>query len=80
MLRRCGLHKIRLPMASIENIDHNVTGIEEKRAFAIEAAIVRIMKAKRRLSHQDLVTEIMMQPLLFQPNNQVYVHMHSIHM
>jgi cullin 1 len=41
--------------------------VEENRVHAIEAAIVRIMKARTTLSHQKLLSEVMAQLTFFRP-------------
>lgn len=64
------MRKIRIPMANLENT-HNPKRVEEDRSFAIEAAIVRIMKARKTLSHQQLIGEVLTQLSFFRPNAQV---------
>lgn len=57
-------------MASLD--DTNVAPVvHESRGFAIDAAIVRIMKARRRLSHNDLINEVFHQLRYFQPQPKV---------
>lgn len=64
------LRKIRIPMASLEE-SHNPRRVEEDRSIAIEAAIVRIMKARKTLGHQQLVAETLTQLSFFQPQPKV---------
>lgn len=45
-----------------------VEKIEDDRSYAIEAAIVRIMKRKLKLSHNDLVSEINNEIIMFKVN------------
>jgi len=61
---------IRIPMATIEE-SHNPNRVEEDRSIAIEAAIVRIMKARKVLSHQQLTSEVLSQLAFFRPNPKV---------
>ena len=80
---RSPLRKIRIPMASLEDI-HNASGavssassalsrkLDEDRAVAIEAAIVRTMKIRKQLAHQQLISEVLTQLAFFKPNPKVY--------
>lgn len=72
IILRCSspLRKIRIPMASLEDA-HNVKRIEEDRTVAIEAAIVRIMKARKTMQHQQLIAEVLAQLSFFHPNPKV---------
>jgi cullin 3 len=62
--------------ASSGNESHAMDGsvpaaVEEDRRHMVEAAIVRIMKARRTLSHNDLITEVTKQvSIRFQPSPQ----------
>jgi cullin 1 len=64
------MRKIRIPMASIE-ASFNTKKVEEDRGIAIEAAIVRIMKARKSLPHQQLISEVLAQLSFFNPNTRV---------
>jgi cullin 1 len=66
----CPLRKVRLPMASLEK-SHNPKRVQEDRSIAIEAAVVRIMKARKQLAHHLLVTEVLQQLHFFKPNPKV---------
>mmetsp|Transcript_14790 Transcript_14790/g.20982 ORF Transcript_14790/g.20982 Transcript_14790/m.20982 type:complete len:773 (-) Transcript_14790:2160-4478(-) len=66
----CNMRKVRIPMASLD-ASHNNKRVEEDRTIAIEAAIVRIMKARKTLQHQQLIAEVLAQLAFFKPNPRV---------
>merc|ERR1719502_333494 len=66
----CTLKKFRIPMASLEE-SHNPKRVEEDRSHVIEACIVRTMKARKTLAHQQLVGEVFSQLSLFRPDGKV---------
>ena len=66
----CNMRKIRIPMASLDSTV-NTKRVEEDRTIAIEAAIVRIMKARKTLQHQQLLSEVLAQMAFFNPNPRV---------
>lgn len=66
----CNMRKIRIPMASLDS-SFNTKRVEEDRSIAIEAAIVRIMKARKTLQHLQLLSEVLAQLAFFNPNPRV---------
>jgi len=64
---KCQQKKIRLPMASLDTISNNKFVIEN-RGLEVDAIIVRIMKSRKVLGHNDLVSDTMKQIALFRTN------------
>ena len=62
--------RLRIPMASLES-SHNKKKVEDDRTHTIEAAIVRIMKARQELKHNDLIAEVIKQLTFFKPKLKV---------
>lgn len=48
--------------------------VQEDRGIAIEAAIVRIMKGRRKLDHLTLVQEVLTSLHMFKPQPQLIKH------
>ena len=68
----CPGRRIKIPaptLGSEETVSKE--RVEEDRSFNIQAAIVRIMKTRKTLGHQQLVTEVLSQLSLFKPNPKV---------
>ena len=59
--------RIKIPMASLDG-NANKARVEEDRSATIDAAIVRIMKSRKTLGHQTLVSEVLSQLTFFKPN------------
>lgn len=66
----CPMRKIRIPMASLED-NQSSKKVEEDRSLSIEASIVRIMKARKTLQHQQLIAEVLTQLSFFKPDPKV---------
>lgn len=62
----CLHRKIKLPTPVQEETQCRAR-VEEDRSITVDAAIVRIMKTRKSLSHQQLVGEVMAQLHFFQP-------------
>jgi len=65
------LRKIRLPMAALEESSQNPKQVDEDRAFATDAAIMRIMKARKVLQHQELIAEVLTHLSFFRADPKV---------
>jgi cullin 1 len=63
----CPMRKIRIPMALLED-NHDMKRVDENRSVMIEAAAVRIMKARKTLEHGQLISEILGQLSYFRPD------------
>jgi cullin 1 len=64
---RSSIKKINIPMPSLEE-NYNPKRLDTNRAIQIEAAIVRIMKARKTLTHNQLVSEVLQQMTFFSPS------------
>jgi len=62
----CNHRKIKIPTPVLEE-SHSKERVEEDRSIAIEAAIVRIMKARKALQYNQLVAEVISQLSSFRP-------------
>jgi len=63
------MHRIRMPMPSADEKKKVVEDVDKDRRYAIDAAVVRIMKARKTLKHQELVLEVVSQlSRMFKPD------------
>jgi cullin 1 len=67
----CNMRKIRIPIASLDASHSNTKQVEADSLIAIEAAIVRLMKARKTLQHQQLIAKLLAQLPFFKPNRRV---------
>ena len=51
------MHRIRVPMPSVDEKKKVIEDVDKDRRYAIDAALVRVMKARKSLKHQELVLE-----------------------
>jgi len=61
------LKKVVLPIPITEEV-YKKEKVQEDRSIAIEAAIVRIMKSRKRLSHNELMQEVIANLQFFKPH------------
>jgi cullin 1 len=66
----CPMVQIRLPMASLSEAATEKK-VATDRSHAIEAAVVRIMKSRKTLTHAELVGEVIKQLSFFTPDPSV---------
>ncbi|CAI2348285.1 unnamed protein product [Caenorhabditis sp. 36 PRJEB53466] len=58
---RVDLSKLSIKQEQIRDTEHVQKNVEEDRKSVISACIVRIMKTRKRISHQQLMTEVIAQ-------------------
>ena len=63
---------ITIPCPSFENMTKVKKIVEEDRTHAIEASIVRIMKSRKIMNHNDLFAEISQQTTLFSMKQNIF--------
>jgi len=69
---------VTIPIPILENTN-TVRKVEEDRSHTVDAAIVRIMKTRKVMSHSSLVGEVMGQLTLFRPDLRLVKHrIHSL--
>jgi cullin 1 len=61
--------KFRIPVPSLESM-LNIKRVHSDRRIVIDARIVRIMKSRKTLGHQQLISEVMAQLSLFKPDSR----------
>jgi len=64
------MKKIRIPMASLDP-SHNTKRVEEDRSIAVDASVVRIMKSRKTMQHNQLIAEVLSQLAFFKPSPKV---------
>jgi len=62
-------NRIVFPTPVLEEV-YKKEVVQEDRSIAVEAAIVRIMKSRKKLDHNSLVQEVLNALRMFQPNPQ----------
>lgn len=63
---------VSIPCPSFENMSKVKKTVEEDRTHAIEAIIVRVMKSRKVMSHNELFAEISQQTTLFSIKSNVF--------
>lgn len=63
--------RFSVPMASLESATALKEKVKEDRSFMIDAALVRTMKARKRMAHSSLVSEVMAQLTQFKPESAI---------
>ena len=63
------MHRIKVPMPSVDEKKKVIEDVDKDRRYAIDAALVRVMKARKSLKHQELVLEAVHQlSRMFKPD------------
>uniref|UniRef100_A0A7S0WZR9 Cullin family profile domain-containing protein n=1 Tax=Chlamydomonas leiostraca TaxID=1034604 RepID=A0A7S0WZR9_9CHLO len=63
------MHRIKIPLPPVDEKKKVVEDVEKDRKYAIDAAIVRTMKSRKVLQHQQLVMEVVQQlSRMFKPD------------
>jgi len=53
--------RFTIPMADLDNLGATLQKVHQDRSYLIDACVVRIMKARKRLGHQTLLSEVAQQ-------------------
>ena len=63
------MHRIKVPMPTVDEKKKVIEDVDKDRRYAIDAALVRVMKARKSLKHQELVLEAVHQlSRMFKPD------------
>ena len=68
------IRKFRISMPDLDIETHSKAKVEDDRGMCIEAAIVRIMKTRKRLSYTNLISEVITQLCMFKPSPKTIKH------
>lgn len=60
--------RFKVPFAQVEDKKRVLEDVHANRTHAIDAAIVRLMKSRKAMQHQELVREVLVQMQHFQPD------------
>ena len=60
-------NRFKIPIPSLEARQKKDPNIDLNRKFALEASIVRIMKTRKEMNHNDLISEVFKHITLFKP-------------
>jgi len=65
------VRNFEIVMASLNNLKQGAKEkAKEDRSYAIDAALVRTMKARKRMAHKDLISEVLRQLQTFTPESK----------
>lgn len=68
----CNMRRIKIPMPPVDERKKTQETVDQDRGHAIEAAVVRIMKSRKVLNHQQLIAEVTQQLMAhFRPDVKV---------